>query len=162
MIELTKGQLLELFESKKRMYFKKKGLFLYRLAIEGETILTIVIGKLETIKQAQSNEVVLRNIELGSSAETYIINRKIFDKRYDITDKKHIIDGQTWIVCVAKGQIETFCYSGETIKFMAPWNEQMICEQDDWIARPLGGDKLDIYRIEKNTFAQTYQEMIKD
>jgi hypothetical protein len=161
-LDFTKDQIFELFETQDKKHFKKRGRFLYRPATKGETILTIVVGKLETLKKAQENEIVLRNIEIGSSAETYCIEKKIFDKRYDITEEQHLIDNQLWIVCVAKGQIETFCYIGPTLRFMAPWNEQMICQEGDWIARPLGGDKFDIYRIEKDTFAQTYQEMTKD
>jgi hypothetical protein len=43
---------------------------------------------------------------------------------------------------------------------MAPWNEQMMCVEGDFIARPVPGDESDIYRIEKDTFFMTYKEVI--
>ena len=117
------------------------------------------MGKLETLKRANANDIIIRNIEIGSSAEIYIISDSSFIKRYDIVDEKLTIDHQEWSVCLAKGKIEASLYVEETVQFMAPWNENMICEAGDFIARPLGGDPKDIYRIEKNTFEQTYSEM---
>ena len=53
-----------------------------------------------------------------------------------------------------------FCYHGETIEFVAPWGEKMLCEDGDYIASPPNGSPDDIYRIEKETFAQTYMEKV--
>jgi hypothetical protein len=155
----SKDELIKFFEAQPKKFYKKRGRFLCRSAEEGETVLTIVVGKLETLKRATANDIIIRNIEIGSSAETYIISDSIFIKRYDTVDERHIIDHQEWTVCLAKGKIEASLYAGETVQFMAPWNENMICEAEDFIVRPLGGDPKDIYRIEKNTFAQTYTEM---
>ena len=140
---------------------------MYRTAIPHETILTIVSGKLETIKTADESDIVLRNIELGSSAETYIISWKKFTERYDaeIVFLPYIIDGQEWTVVTAKGIVEAFEYKigpgviPATISFVAPWNEEMICNDGDFLARPQNGDKNDIYRIEKETFKQTYRKI---
>lgn len=159
MKELNKQEVLDLFESLEKKGYQKKGRFLYRPTIEGETILTIVDGKLETMKKSCGNEAVIRNIEIGSSAETYIIEKNIFEKRYELTEETHIIDRQCWNVVIAKGKIEASIYAGDTIKFMAPWNELMICNSGDSIARPLSGDKNDIYRIEQKTFELTYVEI---
>jgi hypothetical protein len=44
---------------------------------------------------------------------------------------------------------------------MATWNEMMVCNLGDYIARPLGGDNIfDIYRIEKDTFNMTYTKKV--
>jgi len=57
-------------------------------------------------------------------------------------------------------KVEAFCYHGKTIEFVAPWGEKMLCEDGDYIARPLGGSPEDIYRIEKQIFNQTYTEIV--
>lgn len=169
MKQLNKQQLFDFFESQEKEHYVKRGKFLFRDAIPDETVLTVVSGKLETLKKAVSGEIVLRNIELGSSAETYIVEKKIFDKRYLITEESHTIDNQKWTVAVAKGEIEAFCYCGDitfhigedeqSIEFQATWGEMMICNLGDYIARPLGGsNENDIYRIEKDTFAMTYSK----
>ncbi len=68
MVLLSKKQLRALFESNEKVPYKKLGRFLSRCAVPGETILSIVDGKLETMKIAPFGDVVLRNIQLGSSA----------------------------------------------------------------------------------------------
>ena len=161
MLKKTKDEIFSFFESQPREWFKKRGLVLFRPAIQNETVLTIVVGKLEAIKTAGANEMILRNIELGSSAETYIIDKAVFDKRYEIQPKQYTIDGQTWTEAIAKGIIEAFCYHGGTFEFVAPWDELMLCEDGDHMARPEGPNKSDIYRIEKNAFAQTYRKLEK-
>jgi len=35
-----------------------------------------------------------------------------------------------------------------------------LCEDGDYIAQPVGGSPDDIYRIEKQTFIQTYAEKV--
>jgi hypothetical protein len=164
-MRLTKEQLLKFFESQEKRTYLKYGQFLYRNAIEGETILTVVNGKLETIKTAEKNEVVLRNISIGSSAETYVISYDKFVDRYTSTPTQKLIDGQFWSIAEAKGKIEAFEFTqyqlviGEpTIIFDAPWNEEMICYRGDYLARPIPGCNNDIYRIERETFNLTYRE----
>jgi hypothetical protein len=127
---LSKQEIYTFFEFQKREHYKKRGRFLFRSAVQNETILTIVDGKLETLLKTKNDEIILRNIELGSSAETYVIAKDLFEKRYVITEENHIIDNQNWTVVLAKGEIEAFCYSGnltfhigneeQSIQFMAP------------------------------------------
>ena len=168
MKELTKQEIFEFFESQEKAQYKKQGRFLSRLACHGESILTIVDGKLETIKVATSDDVVIKNIEIGSSCETYIISKQKFLDRYEESSERHIIDGQPWFVATAKGLIEACPFNGYTpvdlsltsiayVQFMAPWGELMLCNRGDFLARPLGGDAQDIYRIEQKTFDLTYK-----
>lgn len=154
----SKQEIFDFFESQQKNHYVKRGKILCRAATCEETILTVVSGKLETFKRAAVGEVIVRNIEIGSSAETYIIAKEIFGKRYVVTDESHVIDGSTWHVAIAKGEVEAFQYEGETICFMAPWDEEMICNAGDYIARPVPGDARDIYRIEKATFDMTYSK----
>ena len=150
-----------LFKSQTKKNYQKRGEFLWRLAKGGETVLTIVAGKLETIKTTGDDDVIIRNLTIGSSAELYIIGRSKFESRYEISPNTFCwIEGVLWNFATAKGKIESFCYRGPTIEFIAPWGEKMLCEEGDYIARPLGGDNPnDIYRIEKNTFDLTYSEI---
>lgn len=163
MINLTKDQVLHYFNENKDFHrkYQKKGKFLYRYADPGETILTIVDGKLETMKTVGELEVVLMNIELGSSCEQYIISLSTFLKRYVIYKEEILIGGHTWKRAVASGRVIAFENTlEEPFMFMAPWGEEMICNQGDYLANPVGGEPTDVYRIEKNTFLQTYGEPI--
>jgi hypothetical protein len=154
----SKQEIFDLFESIQKGHYVKRGKYLCRTATFDETVLTVVSGKLETFKKATIGETILRNIEIGSSAETYIISKKMFEKRYVVTAEYHLVDGHTWHVAIAKGEVEAFQYQGGTISFMAPWDEEMICHEGDYIARPVPGDANDIYRIEKATFDMTYSK----
>lgn len=153
-------EIFDLFEKSTRSKFKKRGTFLYRTATVGETVLTLCTGRLETFSIInESTDVVLKNFEIGSWAEEYVISRKKFEERYDRVEGQHVISGVVWLRCVAKGQVEAFQYQGETITFMAPWGEQMLCNPGDYMARPLGGAVNDIYRIEQETFLKTYSPL---
>lgn len=152
----SKQEIFDFFESQQKEHYVKRGKFLCRIVNNAETVLTIVAGKLETFKKAAVEDAILRNIEIGSSAEMYIISKEMFEKRYTVTDESHLVDGNTWHVAIAKGEIEAFQYQGGTISFMAPWDEEMICNAGDYIARPVPGNANDIYRIEKDTFDMTY------
>jgi hypothetical protein len=153
---LNREEIIELFKTLRPAHFKKRGRFLYRKAIPGETVLTIVSGKLETMKTAGDNEVVIRNIELNSSAESYVIQADKFADRYSPGARLHAIDGLVWSECSAKGEVIAAQYEGETLTFTSPWNETMVMSSGDWIARPVGGEETDVYRIERDTFDQTY------
>ena len=49
-------------------------------------------------------------------------------------------------------------YAQQKFTFNAPWGEKMIVEFGDWLACPVETEKgeFDIYRIEKDTFNDTY------
>jgi hypothetical protein len=190
MKEITKEALQVIFEGCPRKLYKKRGHYLFRPAIGGETVLTVVAGKLETFKRSNPGDIVLRNIEIGSSAETYMVPDTTFYKRYNLLSSKgrvsweelkkksdsagcdhmmawvdmaglsHWVDGQKWYEAEAVGQVEAFPYVGEPIQFQAPWSELMMCVEGDFIARPVPGDVGDIYRIEKDTFYLTYKEVV--
>lgn len=143
--------------------YKKKGRFIYRAAIENETILTMVSGELETIATAGKDDIIIKNIELGSSAETYILTKANFIARYDITEKTYFIDNSIWTETFAKGECIAFEYKPQnpehSLEFKAPWGEMMLCKNGDFLAQPVPGKYTDIYRIERKTFLQTYSEI---
>lgn len=153
--------------------YTKSGLFIYRTAARWpgtvplnendgfETVLTIVSGKLETMKQAKAGDIVIRNIILGGSAETYIMSKEKFENRYSVVDNTSLfIDGYLWYKATAKGQVFASMYKGDTFKFTASWGEEMICNDGDYIARPVDGDINDVYRIEKDAFDKTYTKTL--
>lgn len=156
----TKEEVRRIFASLTKKEYQKRGKFLYRLAVPGETVLTIVSGKLETMKTASNDhhasEVVIRNIQLGSSAETYIISGEKFKERYRMVNQEFRIDGHLWNLAEARGVVSAAQYDGEAFSFMAPWGEEMVCLPGDWLATPVPGDPGDLYRIENETFEQTY------
>lgn len=156
---LTSEELYKLFESSEKEIYRKKGRFLCRAAKNEETVLTIVSGKLETLKKSRPGDIIIRNIEIGGSAETYVIDDQKFNERYDLTHETMNIDQVEWTVCHARGRAEAFCYlEADPVKFVAPWGEEMICYFEDFVARPIPGDPYDIYRIERATFDQTYEK----
>lgn len=159
MKQLSKQEVAQLFSQNNEnlKQYKKKGTFLFRIADVGESILTIVNGKLETIKTAGNYDVVLRNIVLGSSAEEYIISTESFYKRYTILEGSYTISGKEWQMAKASGEVLAFEYLGpDQIEFEPSWGGYMICNPGDMICNPLGGSPSDIYRIERSTFEDTY------
>jgi hypothetical protein len=174
-IKISSAQLQERFEKLKAggdlTVHMKSGRFLSRFAKPSELILTIVAGKLETIHVGQLGDVVVQNIQIGSSAERYVMEAKAFNKRYEKTGNVFDLDGCLWSEVEAIGIIEAIkviypvSYWTDTgdkgFIISAPWGEDMLVQTGDWIARPVLADlsvpdPADIYRIEGNTFDQTY------
>ena len=154
----TRREVRDLYGSTPTLRYRKRGTFIARPAEPGETILTIVAGKLETLAGAEWGDVVLMNVEVGSSVERYLIKAAMFDKRYERTGRTLSTDGHCWMVVSARGQVDAFRYDGPPIAFEAPWGEDMLLEAGDWLARPTDGAQDDIYRIERRAFEQTYSE----
>lgn len=156
---LSSPQLQELFATQVEAdkVYRKSGTFLMRQADPGESILTIVAGKLETLKTAGADDIVLVNITIGSSAERYIIAREMFDKRYDLEAGTIRLDGFEWRMASARGKIRGFFYAGPPIFITAPWGEQMMVQAGDFIGNPVGGKASDIYRVEREAFQLTYR-----
>lgn len=136
--------------------YRKRGEYLDRPAGVGETVLTIVADRLETLKTAGFGHVVLMNLAVGQSAERYIVSPDMFARRYERRDETLFVDGFAWRKARARGLVQGFLYEGESVRIMAPWGEAMIVEPGDFIARPVDGAETDIYRIERRTFEATY------
>jgi tellurite resistance-related uncharacterized protein len=165
MKSLSKEEIVALFDENKDNVkrYKKQGKFIFRNAIPNETVLTIVAGKLETMKTAGENEKVLRNIQIDSSAECYIIPEKTFNDRYDVLNTFYTIDGQQWQVAIANGLADGFEYLGdEDLHFYAPWGEEMFCKKHDFIVNAVNTTPDNIYRIERATFDQTYKLYVEE
>jgi hypothetical protein len=155
---LKKDNLKTLFEQARAggfvQHYKKIGKIIFRRAVPGETVITTLGGKVETLKQAGKDDCIIQNIMPGGSAETYIIDGAKFQKRYEPTGEVYAINGQRFEAAVAIGEIDAFVYEGPTIHFVAPWGQLMLCESGDMLCTT-GGD--DIYRIAIAEFKMTYE-----
>jgi hypothetical protein len=154
---LSPAEVADLYASREVKTYQKRGTFLARYAEPDETILTIVAGKLETLAAAKWGDVVVMNIEIGSSVERYLVAKDMFEKRYELTERTITTDGHSWMLVNAKGRVRAWQYEGPSVTFEAPWGESMLLEEGDWIASPVGGEPDDIYRIEREAFAGTYR-----
>ncbi len=137
--------------------YQKQGEFLVRPAMPGETVITLVSGKVETLVGAKKGDWVVQNVMVGTSAERYIPPGEKFHERYDVSDKVLILEGSSWFMATAKGQITGGFYNGHTVSFEAPWGADMLLENGDFLGTPFPlDDPDDIYRVARQEFIATY------
>ena len=140
--------------------YKKFGNVYFRPAGLQEMLCTMVSGRLETIKKAKLGEIIIKNLELGTSAEQFIMGDKAhFESRYDITDQTIFLDGNNWGVARAKGELDGVVYHGERFVFVAPWGSYMECLDGDVIGKLPTEDSSKVYRIDANSMEKTYKEV---
>ena len=138
-------------------YFKFKKVHA-RLAEEGEIVHTIINGEEETKNTAKKGDILVRST--GKNHEEYIIPGEKFKKRYEL-DKDSEPDGDGCRLYNPTGDCWAFVYHGENFSFVAPWDEDMIVKNGDFIASTDEHKLDDIYRIEKDEFVDTYKKEIK-
>lgn len=164
MRNLSKQEIQQIFQNAldtgKVSRYKKVGKVICRPVIPGETVITIVSGKVETLLKVTDDSIVIKNIEPGSSAEQYVISNAKFNSRYEFCKKAHNIDGSRWEEAIPTGECDALVWQEGECSFLAPWGEQMHIENGDYLASPPlivpGEIREDIYRIEKNEFYRTY------
>jgi len=128
-------------ETEEKTYIKKELTFNFRVAEKEEKVVTEIDGEKETENTAKKGDYILT----GSKKEIYVLSPKKFESRYTIVDGK----AKTKPV-----EILTKEFEGKKIKFKAPWEEDMIIKNGDFIAKNEG----EYYRIEKEAFKNTYNE----
>ena len=163
-LHLSRALVVKAFhETPGKRLFSKTGRVLARYAQAEETIFTLVAGKLETLNKAQFGDVVVMNAEIGGSAERYILPRAKFESRYTLTPGAPVVhaDGHAWVWADASGRVLAFEWTGDPIRFEAPWGEDMVLESGDWLCQALPGPDSDVYRIERGAFLTTYREVLK-
>lgn len=131
--------------------YKKVGSVMARLAKVGEEIVTVIDGKVETKNTAKENDVVIK----GLKGEEYIIGQEKFKARYTV-NKPVSAEFSTY---EPNGTCIAYEYQGENMVFMAPWNEEMIVHNGDFLATT---DAFipEVYRIERDAFFKTYQKLL--
>ena len=135
--------------------YKKVSEVFARPAIDGEKIITIINGEEETVNIAGKNDVVIQS--LGKNKEEYIIDEYKFQDRYDLLENEDNIP-EGFKRYRSKGFCYAFKYSGESVHFIAPWGEDMLLKDGDYIVSTDLYELDDIYRIEKDVFKETYVE----
>lgn len=129
--------------------YSKFGFVWARPAIKGEKIVTTIKGQKETENTAKAGNVVVIN----PTGEQYIIDGNKFKSRYSRTGE---VRGNLRKF-EAKGFCFAFQYKGKPFKFIAPWQEEMICNTNDYIASTGPNALDDVYRIELEAFKKTYK-----
>jgi hypothetical protein len=173
---MPKEEIVRIFreeESKGLVHkYVKSGSFLCRKAVQNEMIVTKCSGIIETIftikRESDSIEeynkyMVIKNITVGSSGETYVIKRSKFEERYTYNDcdgdiRYVSLENHLWREVTPIGEVEATIWDRCLAHFDAPWGEKMMIMEGDMLCR-CNGDNNDIYRIAKNEFDITYTLM---
>jgi hypothetical protein len=162
--KMTNKEIIDLFQEQVNKgnvsHYKKNAKVLWRKPLPGETIITTCGGKVETIRTILPGEdyslIVVMNIQVGTSAERYVIDKEKFYSRYILCDRSYSVDGHRWELARGKGEVDGFCYPGDIpFAFVAPWGEDMLLCKGDMLVRTIGSED-DIYRIARNEFDMTY------
>lgn len=121
----------------------------------GEEIVTVIDGEEETKNTAKEGDVLIK----GIGGEKYVISLHTFKERYLTTDSKKVTKvPPTFTKFTSTGFAYAFQWKNPTMKFIAPWNEEMICNEGDFLATT-SLDDIEVYRIESNIFKKTYKEV---
>lgn len=128
--------------------FDKFGNFIVTKAYAGQKIDTVINGVKETTNTAKEGD----NIVTGISGETYLIDDKKLQSRYEFVAKTP--EGDSYR---ATGHCFSVKYHGPSFTFTAPWGEEMICDEGDFIASTSKDNLDDVYRIEADAFEKTYK-----
>lgn len=151
----SQEDMIDLFKKEKvKNFYKKKGTFKARKGVKGEYIETIIDDEVETTKTVKSGEVVIE----GPKGELYVVSEQKFNERYEV-DKELTDKFQMY---KSKGFIRAFEWNEGTIKFIASWEEEMICKNGDYLAAPVKSEEdnnvVEVYRVERSVFDETYKE----
>lgn len=141
----------EVWSGSKVENFQKKGDVQARKAVEGERIVTVIDGEVETTNIAKKNDVVVK----GVKNEEYIMSQDKFNNRYSGGEV-----GDSFSTFKAKGKVWAMEYAGKPIEFVAAWGEKMILKTGDFLCNPEKDKPGDLYRIEKSAFSQTYEKIV--
>lgn len=129
--------------------YKKVGAVMARLAKIGEEIVTVIDGKVETKNTAKENDVIIK----GLKGEEYIIGHEKFKARYTVNN----LVSSEFSSYEPNGTCIAYEYQGESMVFTAPWNEDMIVHNGDFLATT-DSTVPEVYRIERDAFFKTYKK----
>lgn len=142
---LTQQQLADNFMAP--IKYRKQGTVEARLAYEGETIVTVIDGEIETINHAHEGDIVICAVK----NEEYIISRDKFDARYRGAEPTSLY--QSYEPCGTTYAVPW--YRGPAV-FKASWGEDMIINNGDYLCSPTLRPDGDLYRIEADAFLKSY------
>lgn len=131
--------------------YKKFGAVMARLAKTGEEIITVIDGIVETKNTAKENDVVVK----GLKGEEYLIGHDKFKTRYTVNTP--VTD--TFAAYEPNGTCIAYEYTGASFVFRAPWDEDMIVNDGDFLAT-IDKSVPEVYRIERDAFFKTYKKVM--
>ncbi len=141
----TQQEVIDIVKNNDPQEFEKFGLVAFRTAKIAELVETVIDGKKETEKMASPGDAIIT----GSKNENYTISKEKFSERYNVIGE---------YLAQPIGKCYGNVYNGEPFTFEAPWKEEMICEDGDYLVSP--DDKFsEAYRIEKSGFSNTYKKV---
>jgi hypothetical protein len=115
----------------------------YTVAEKAQRVITITADGKETEKNANPGDIIMS----GPSRENYVISQEKFDEMYEHISDDTVIPKQTPRMVAA--------YNGtDTVKFKAPWGEDMILKPGDYLVKETDGKGY--YRIAAAEYMQTY------
>lgn len=151
----SQEDMIEIMHDAQPELYQKSGTFKARLGKPGERIATEIDGEKETQKTVKDGEIVIK----GPKDEMYVVSEKTFRQRYEV-DKDPTEEYQNY---KAIGLIRAYEYVGDDFKFIASWDEEMICKPGDYLASPVKDaedtEYPEVYRIERTVFDETYKEI---
>lgn len=159
--------MLSLFEpyfAENAKSYRKFARVLACIAKEGQRVETITSDGLETFNIAREGDYLVQN--LTDASELYLVPKDKFEKRYSrveqVDENSALYQSTTQISALelTEGLIQTLSLP-QTIYFIAPWNEQMVAKQGDFLAIPQGAT-LEIYRIAAKEFNETYRVLAEE
>ena len=160
----TQAAVIEAWEQRLKacpVYAKSTKVLAKEMAEAGE-LETVIKGVKETSRPYQAGDYIIQN----PTGERYALDRATFTKRY-LTDAPEpattpemaaegfqlfVACGHVWAHQVTQAECDA---SFPSSSFMAAWGEPMRVEPGDFLCMPspAGGE---VYRIEKDAFAETY------
>ena len=145
---MNAAQILFLENKNRVREYQKFGNVVAKQVTAGLKIDTVIDGEIETTNTSKDGDWLVT----GPKGEQYLIADDKFKKRYAFVSKTPRGDKYK-----AVGNVFAVQFKGATFKFKAPWGEEMLCRNGDFICSTSMANVDDVYRIEKDAFAKTYK-----
>lgn len=147
---MTQPEIIEHFKKLPYRTYEKFGKFNFEVSQNIQEVVTLIDGEVETTNIARIGDYIIT----GVSGEKYVLTLEKFVKNYEVEEFYHpelkgIAKVKPQPRFAAQWHIE------EQLVFTAPWGEEMICNQGDYLVA--AQDFSEVYRIEKSVFEQTYK-----
>ena len=117
----------------------------YTVSNKKQEVVTITTDGKETNNIADEGDIIMS----GATGENYVIKKAKFPKLYEGE-----IGGDVY---PEQSPRKIAYYKGGTVKFKAPWGEDMIIKQGDYLVKDPVNDGY--YRIAKTEFEKTYNSL---
>lgn len=147
---MTQQEIIEGFKRLPYKTYEKFGKVQFETSQSVQEVVTSINGQEETRNTAQIGDYIIT----GVSGEKYVLTPKKFMQNYEIEEYSYFNMTGTAKVQPQPRFAAQWNLENQLI-FTAPWGEQMICNQGDYLVA--AQDFSEVYRIEKSVFEQTYK-----